>query len=121
MSTPAETIQAAIDKLTRLRDEADRAPWVSEPDATYPQYRIVFSGDDPLFDPGDYAQSSATTEEPNASLIVVLHATIDAQLLIMRNELEEIAIDKEASGFERPPHHDVFTLARAILGEQVNA
>ena len=96
--TPAETIQAAIEKLAALK---------SRPDIER-QFTV------------NVDQETAEWWLRITERVERDKRTIAAQLLVMRNELEDIAIEKEEAGQERPVHHDVFTLARAILGEQVD-
>lgn len=104
----AETIQAAIGKLEQLRDTAPVGQWSARP------YKIVevaavvsaSAGDEDFF-VADFV------DESTADLIVTLHRTIDAQLVLLNETLEAIV--------EYPLNPDrlyrwEIDLARAILG-----
>lgn len=102
--TAAETIQAAIDKLTRLRDLSTQDKWVrdvAEAEATPGLMRAVVLDD---------------LTDVDATLVITLHATIDAQLAILQRSLDWFT--EEAMSYIGP---EDMALARAILGEQVDA
>ena len=73
--TAAQEIQAAIEKLTDLQALADEGPWMH------------YDGDVVMGDPTDYVQAYPVVAEcgsnNNAELIVTLHRTTDAQLVIL--------------------------------------
>lgn len=73
--TPAETIAAAITKLTEQRDAATPGPWLNETGTDY-----VYTVED------GWTIGSATLTE-TAELVATLHATIDAQLAVLNAEL----------------------------------
>jgi hypothetical protein len=102
-----KTIQAAVEKLEGLRDASwSIVPgrWTNEEDAQ----EIV----------GSHGAIGECWNSDNADLIVTLHATIDAQLALLKLALEygQLA-DGEGSRFSARASD----LARAILGEQVGA
>jgi hypothetical protein len=114
-----ETIQKAIDKLHQLRDETTPGPWLRRYVIGDPNWPVIISDDI-----GEVVNTTIETftTKMDADLIVTLHATIDAQIAILDAAREQYA------GSERTASHDepaaswmAVHLARAILGEQVNA
>jgi hypothetical protein len=109
--TPAETIQAAIDKLSDQRDASRRlvpGRWSNAED-----------GQEVTGSHGAVAESRS---EVHCDLIVTLHATIEAQLSILQ-EGHQVCVNLDEIGFTGNPGRarPAFNLARAILGEQVDA
>jgi hypothetical protein len=114
--TPAETIQAAIEKLTEQRDAAMQGPW---------RGRVLNHWGTPT--PGVWADEDGdyigySMNQADADLLVTLHATIDAQLAILQ-EGHQVCVNLDEIGFTGNPGRarPSFDLARAILGEQVDA
>jgi len=101
-----ETIQAAIDKLARLRGEAEMVA------------DTLVGSDPPYFN----LQSAYNLWREDAELIVTLHATIDAQLAILALARSSYwspgAAPEDWETFE--DGRAVMDLARAILGEQTD-
>jgi len=78
----AEEIQAAIDKLTALRDKSTPGPWfLTYESATHP--RVWGAADE---DAADHVATMARSPR-DADLIVTLHRTISAQLAILRESM----------------------------------
>lgn len=120
--TPIERLQAAIEKLERLKAECTPGEWGFESIPETGESRIYLEAD-------GFAFMAATTVTfypvpgglmPNdADLIVTLHRTIDAQLAIMRAATERGAAAVGAGGIERfvwSREHRAVALAEAILG-----
>ena len=108
----AETIQAAIEKLASLRDEANVAPW----SLYFRSGKNAAHGG--IDSPGGYV-SSPSLRAGNADLIVTLHATIDVQLAILNTAAPEWKRTNKTDSHDEPNHSwQAFELARAILGEQ---
>lgn len=106
----AETIQAAIDKLTRLREKASPGPWEHQPYGAQNQ-NGDYSGAD-IFDAnGEYLLHDVS--DTDGSLISTLHATIDAQIELLEGHRKYA----EASWLNVEPDDVVVKLARAILGQ----
>lgn len=108
--TPAETIQAAIDKLTQLRDKSTTGPWVVS----------RYQGDQEINAPMDDGNWTAVVDfykrdSTDPELIVALHATIDAQLAALETGLRFVDVTPNMCTTV------ALDLARAILGEQVDA
>ena len=131
--TPAETIQAAIDRLTKLRDAA--LPGPLEVDSNYPFSSDIvglFAPDakvyaikaEPASD-GDWDEdydapldNNDAPHRPTLTLLVTLHATIDAQLAILRSAHEQFVFSSRAVSHDEPAASGMaIDLARAILGE----
>lgn len=111
----AETIQAAIDKLTRLRDEANVAPW----SLYFRSGKNAAHGG--IDSPSGYV-SSPSLKAGNADLIITLHATIDAQLAILQDSIDyRDTLARAGVEWVEKDNSAVLLLARAILGEQVDA
>jgi hypothetical protein len=111
--TPAETIQAAIEKLARLRDGADADFFAIDDVGTesYLGYLRVAQSVDP---------STITPED--ADLIATLHATVDAQLALLAETHRQYAAWGNRVGRHTvDPDGLVLNLANAILGEQAHA
>jgi len=106
----AGTIQAAIDKLTRLRTFSTRGPWKKA--GSYIEEAEPPNPDD-RFDVLPLNVFKIEESDTDAELVLALHATIDAQLAILRHVLEYYRGD---IGIGTNRH--VVNLARAILGEQ---
>lgn len=102
---PADTIQAAIDKLSRQRDASQRivsGRWAND--------------DDPEEVTGSHGAVSESWSREHADLIVTLHATIDAQLAVLHLALDYGELESgSGSRFIKAANE----LARAILGENV--
>jgi hypothetical protein len=116
--TPAETIAAAITKLTELRDasqKSDPGPWVTETHNSWDS-QVKSSDTDKFGDPvsvvsaGSYAESDESWDQGTAQLVVTLHATIDAQLAILQHVLNHYQGD---IGIGTNRH--VVNLARVIV------
>jgi hypothetical protein len=108
--TPAETIQAAIEKLTEQRNAAMQGPW---------RGRVLNHWGTPT--PGVWADEAGdyigySMNQADADLLVTLHATITAQLAILQRSLDWLTNNAM-------PHiaPEDLALANAILGEQVDA
>lgn len=120
--TPAETLAAAIEKLEGMRNRAQPGPW------TYANIESVGGGSlygsevrvaQIHWDNHDTrpVHRPICEDEADASgdLIVTLHATIDAQLAILRAALDDfINFGGKPSKF----FANALALAVAILGEQ---
>lgn len=129
----AETLQAAIDELEALKAESSPGPWEIEEPGEYfnPKWddvRVMRAreGNEPDYDryiirDGSYAADAGGFSQPDAELIVTVHRTIDAQLAILRHDLEiraryereGIPLEAWESAVVRAGDLD---LARAILG-----
>ena len=124
--TPAETIQAAIDKLERLRRRTaanEPGVWIRGEElwsgalrwelARRNQFEQVFS----ITNDGDGIGAFGDTD--TVDLIVTLHATIDAQLALLKlavaNYWEPGTAPDDWESFDES--RKVLDLARAILGE----
>lgn len=116
----ADTIRAAIERLERQRDAAS--------ESAYGAWEIT-----PPSRPGEHAWLPALSiavvtsawdaciEPAAAELIVTLHRTIDAQLVILR-EGEKTLTELESIGFGGGVlgrAESAWRLARAILGEDI--
>jgi hypothetical protein len=104
--TPAETIEAAIKKLTALRDNSTQDPWlrdVKTAESTPGLMRAV------VFDDLD---------DNDAALVLTLHATIDAQLTILRTAFQQFYFTDRISSHDEPGATEMArVLASAILGD----
>jgi hypothetical protein len=111
----AETIQAAIEKLDELRQLATPGEWEfdSEP------FGAIFTEQEPGL--GVMTEVAEEMHEWDGHLIVTLHRTIDAQLKILRRDIdirvEYIARGVLAQWVEAVERAGDLDLARAILGE----
>lgn len=115
--TPTETLTAAIDKLTRLRDESTPGPWEhhrdSEQDLGFgPVMESLITVED-----GCVLDWGSGVREADAELIVTLHATIDAQLAILEDTLRAFTDPDPIFGkyTEAVVYHQI-RLAESILG-----
>jgi hypothetical protein len=121
----AETIQAAIEKLETLKADTSPAPWFATEDTLYtaetwkgPRGRIAPR---PIFMAEGNWVAGYVHIEADAELILALHRTIDAQITILRRDLD-IRVDYIARGIlakweEAVERAAALDLARAILGE----
>lgn len=105
--TPVQRLQAAIDRLESLREEAPPGPWehwLSQAS------RVLYSGLD-LDHPISAEEVLTAHSKYSTQLVEVLHRTIDAQLAILRSysKVADLAIYS-------PVHEHVRALADAILG-----
>ena len=101
----ASEIQAAIERLTALKDASD-GPWAVRSD----QWGHGVAGE--LVNRND----EYVVEEgylPYLMVIEVLHATIDAQMAVMRNFTEVYGESKTPNGYAM----SILALARAINGQ----
>lgn len=94
-----DEIQAAIGKLTALMSATVALPWELDNELIRADGWIL-------------AQTMHTGNEATGQLIVTLHATIDAQLAILRHTLEHYRGDL---GIGTNRH--IVSLARAINGD----
>ena len=101
-----EEIQAAIDKLTKMRGDGAEW-WVFEPDPNAIYQTTEDDREDHVLD---------TVNESDRDLIVTLHRTIDAQLAILR--VGSAAYAHYSTDEARDLGHDKASvqLARAING-----
>jgi hypothetical protein len=99
-----EEIQAAIEKLTALRDRASLAPWNAWKQGR-PGDRMTHGLEDARGD--DLAKSLSAAD---AELIEALHRTIDAQLAILRDDYETCLKNRWI------PDRFILSIARAING-----
>jgi hypothetical protein len=116
----AETIAAAIEKLETLKAESTPSPWHHWTDD--------LTGDVDLWhdqEARSYIATLGHSDAPrvnrDADLIVTLHRTIDAQLKILRRDIDirvaYIARGVLAQWVEAVERAGDLDLARAILGE----
>ena len=101
--TPVEEIEAAIAKLTGLRDSSLSAPWVG-----WRQNEPLGGERFGVESRGEYVAKTFARSE--TELIEVLHRTIDTQLAILRETLEY------EDGFGIDEDDTTLILARAING-----
>lgn len=97
-----EKIEAAIEKLERLKAESTPGPW----EQFQYDWRMIIAGQ-PADDEADVLFDRAAARPADMQMIVTLHRTIDAQLAILYRGLSRIA----------PEHDAAEMLADAILGE----
>lgn len=125
--TPAEKIQAAIEKLETLKAESTGPnPWIIDRDFPH----IVMHPDKPGNSWDGQVVADTGTDElglpitpADARAIVTLHRTIDAQLAILRAGLHKVKVWtnpyewKEQDGLAPPDGWSTYlALASAILG-----
>lgn len=114
-----ERLEAAIEKLEALKAESTPAPWH--------YWTNDLTGDVDLWHDQEVRSHIATVgqhEQPrvysDAELIVTLHRTIDAQLAILRTQLESYSKFPPASepGYvpKSPNAQNALALADSILG-----
>lgn len=111
--TPVERLHAAIDKLEALRTASGTEPWTwgtgRDLGASVRSEQFGYR-----FSTGYVGNRSSRND---AELIVTLHRTIDAQLAILRSELDFVA----RCGWPTQPFPErlaVLALADAILGSE---
>lgn len=101
--TPAETIQAAIDKL--------------ESQSAVSRTTVIGRWANDEEDSGEVTGSHGSVGEfwhvANADLVVTLHRTIDAQLAVLDRGLSDDETDDQGGWHDS----EALMLARAILGE----
>jgi len=113
----ADLLRRAIDKLEGLRDDARAFDWrgYERRDG------VAFGVDEHLIGEWDGDMQVevvlATHRRELRDLVLGLHATIDAQLAILRNEWEFLTTPF-VTGLEVIPDEHVIALARSILGEE---
>lgn len=103
--TPVERLQAAIEKLEQMRDFDDTGAWVVDVSNS------IVDAD------GNVVAADLT--ERDATVIITLHRTIDAQLALFREALE-FSENSQAIGMGHDEleeyYGNVRALADAILG-----
>jgi hypothetical protein len=117
----AETIQAAIEKLERLRDSSSPAPWIADEDTLYTTekwknaYGRVMPR--PIFmAEGNYVSGYAYIEA-DAELILTLHRTIDAQLSALEAAKWLLGQKMFPLNYTHAATASIIRLAEAIVGE----
>lgn len=111
-----EEIQAAIDKLTKLKARSTRGTWEVDDNRPFSsELQGIF-----VPDVRKYSIKFDWDEQPkraDADLIVTLHRTIDAQLAILNDFIERYGM-RRADDWEpiAPAARNALTLARAING-----
>lgn len=114
--TPVERLQAAIDRLESMREEAPPGPWEHWPSQSSGR---LYSGLD-LDHPISAEEVLNAHSKHSTQLVEVLHRTIDAQLKILRNTVrlygEFVALGKESVWLEAIERAGDLALADAILG-----
>ena len=126
--TPAELLQAAIDKLERLKADSTPGPWWHWPEAgdieIYSDWRDpAHRGGEVVIAPrirprdgwGRDAVIYRDNYEPNAELIVTLHRTIDAQLAILRAAVKNEDVRRSDRLWSGALSNTALALADAIL------
>jgi hypothetical protein len=102
--TPLDELEEARDRLEVLRDAADLGPWGIDPDdytsAAGEEMAIVSSSTTSAI--GDWMKLES------ALLIVVLRRTVDIQILMLSDAMNDLS-----AGYEHPYALD---LARAVNG-----
>ena len=107
--TPAQRIEAAIVRLEKLKAMSTPGPWFLTHERS--QWPRVWGNSD-----GHDADAVAQTEgRGNAALIVVLHATIDAQIGILSEALYQLTDGTNGTGMLGKAHNLIVRLADAIL------
>ena len=109
--TAVEEIQAAIEKLTELRnlsnEGGNRREWKSTPLSPLIQADVIDSF-------GDVVVERAYA--PDAELIVTLHRTIDAQLALLKDGVKFTTVHWGQVELRRDIGKYALALARAING-----
>lgn len=108
--TAVERLQAAIEKLESMREEAPPGPWEHWPSQSS---RRLYSGLD-LDHPISAEEVLRADSKYSTQLIEVLHRTIDAQLLMLRTVLD-------AANIERNWDTLVYTEATLALADAILA
>ena len=116
--TAAQEIQAAIEKLTTLKEQSTPGPWGWDSQGIVQSFDIsVQVGKHEWERIGVVAPEHV--RDADAELIITLHRTIDAQLEILRLHLDSLTNPdydhEEDEDFERD-YSDILDLARAING-----
>ncbi|MCS4277918.1 hypothetical protein M2390_003134 [Mycetocola sp. BIGb0189] len=138
--TTLDLLERAHARLTELRDQATQGPWIkfdaSEDESGWwwvwaeerlPNYGGILDGDSGI-GPGDRTPGGLIgaseisdggrferkdRDERNVDMIITLHRTIDAQLEILTEGIEDLRGWAPAGA-----HYAPTILARAILGEE---
>lgn len=107
VANAVERLEAAIDKLETLKQESFDGPWVANHPFSYSWITGARYA-------GMQSKIADRVRKPDAELIVTLHRTIDAQLAILRDNLERYSRnpDKEPVA---PTGKNAVALADAIL------
>lgn len=117
--SPVERLQAAIEKLEKLRDESTPASWHYWTDELTGEVDIWHDGE-ARSHVAQIGKHEDVRVYRDADLIVTLHRTIDAQLAILRNTVrlhgEFVALGKESHWLEAIERAGDLALADAILG-----
>lgn len=100
-----ERLQAAIDKLERLRAEATPNPWHAS--GRYIGHREA---------DGKSIRYHLRAGESDADLIVTLHRTINAQLAILRAGIKNESVRRSSTLWSGLLDESACALADAILG-----
>ena len=116
MSTPVETLTAAIARLEQLKADSTPNEWIDTYNEEEDEFRIWSAYSDTSW-VMESLVSSGGREQDNA-LIVTLHRTIDAQIAILDNALSNQRWhDNNFVGVRDTIEDDCLALAHAILGE----
>ena len=107
-----EEIQAAIDKLTKLKAESTPKPWHDWEDDLTGEVDLWHDQEQRLHI-ANFGIAGMPRGEVDAELIAVLHRTIDAQLAILHHAIDEYEPRDDTMSFIT---EDGLTLARAING-----
>jgi len=122
--TAVEEVQAAIEKLTALRNASSPAPWAVTHDSA--GVSVLCNMGDSLSIPvvavlsdedGDDFNPDPGGADNDAYLIVTLHRTIDAQLVILQDFADRFAGRADSPWVPiAPAATNALALARAING-----
>lgn len=109
--TPLEELQAAHDHLSALRNQACPGPWEPGEWDTAPgwEHRQTIAS-------GDMGEVTEYIDTLDVQLIVTLHRTIDAQLMLLADALEQANMVGRNDGHQMIDKIGL-ALARAINGE----
>lgn len=114
--TPVEEVEAAIAKLTTLKDTSTPGDWfLTYESATHP--RVWGNASLDSLDADHVATTARSAID--AELIVALHRTIDAQLAVLNESLEFYANSKAIGMTDSEMaeyYSNTITLAKAING-----
>lgn len=110
--TPVERLQAAIDRLESMREEAPPGPW--EQHLSWSS-TTLYSGLDSEH-PWSAVEVAAAHSRYSAQLIVTLHRTINAQLAILQFGVKRLHAVQTLTGLHVQAHEHEMALADAILG-----
>jgi hypothetical protein len=114
--TPAQRIEAAIERLGRLRADAFPGPWemltsgVEGGDHWY-----VMAEDESILSISANDGTDEVYRRPTAGLICTLHATIDAQIGILSEALYQLTDGTNGTGMLGKEHNLIVRLADAII------